>query len=85
MGYKGLFMRSRDLVVAFRNLFVSFRDFFINLRDLLVIFTPTNGININNRLILPEEDNFCPFTYSHTWHCTHGTLLFTLSHLRLFH
>jgi hypothetical protein len=44
-------VRSRDLVVASRDLFVSSRDSFINPRDLLVIFDPTNGININNHLL----------------------------------
>jgi hypothetical protein len=48
-----LFIRFRDLVAASRDLFMSSRDFFINLRDLLVIFDLTNGININNHLLLP--------------------------------
>jgi hypothetical protein len=43
---------SRDLVAAFRGLFVRCRDFFINLRNLLVIFDPSNRININSLLLL---------------------------------
>jgi hypothetical protein len=50
---KGIFVRSRDLVAAFKDRFVSDRDFFVNPEDLLIIFDPTNGININNRLLLP--------------------------------
>jgi hypothetical protein len=46
-------VRSRHLVAVSRDLFISFRDFFINPKDLLVIFDPTNVININNRLLLP--------------------------------
>jgi hypothetical protein len=74
MGSKGLFMRSGDLVAAFRDMFVSSRDSFINPRDLLVIFAPTNGININNWL---GGEDFYPFAHFHTWHA----LLLTLSHL----
>ena len=48
-----MFVRSKDLVAASRNLFVSFRDSSVNLRDLLVIFDYTNGISINNHLLLP--------------------------------
>jgi hypothetical protein len=48
-------VRFRDLVAAFRDLFVSFRDFFVNSRNLLVISNPTNGIIINNRLLLPVK------------------------------
>jgi hypothetical protein len=50
-----LFIRFRDLVAASRDLFMSSRDFFINLRDLLVIFDLTNGININNLLLLSKN------------------------------
>jgi hypothetical protein len=53
MGSKSLFMRSTDLVAVSRDLFVSFIDFFVNSRDQIIIFDPTNGININNRLLLP--------------------------------
>lgn len=89
MRCKGLFTRSRDLVVAFMDLFVSFRDSFINyrnlLRNLLVIFIRANGININKYLILPvldllilpvldpEGDNF-----THLLTCTYCTLFFSL-------
>jgi hypothetical protein len=48
-----LFVRSRHLVAASSDMFISSRDFFVNSKDLLVIFDPTNGININNRLLLP--------------------------------
>jgi hypothetical protein len=46
-------VRSRHLVAAFRDLFISSTNFFVNIRDLLIIFYPSNGININNRLLLP--------------------------------
>jgi hypothetical protein len=46
-------VRSRDLVAASRDLFVSSKEFFVNPRDLLIILAPTNGINVNNRLLLP--------------------------------
>ena len=36
-----------------RDLFAAFRDLFVNIMDLFVIFDPTNGININNHLLLP--------------------------------
>jgi hypothetical protein len=61
-------MRSRDFVAAFRDLLVSFKDSFVNLSDPLVIFDPTNRININNYLLLPinraqwlGERDFCLF------------------------
>jgi len=41
-------MRSTNFVVASRDLFVRFRNSFVNCRDLLIIFDPTNRININN-------------------------------------
>jgi hypothetical protein len=63
-------VRSRDLVAASSDLFVSSRDFFVNPEDLLVIFDPTNEININNHLLLPLNralgiggGNFCPFAH----------------------
>ena len=36
-----------------RDLFTASRDLFVNIKDLLVIFDPTNGISINNHLLLP--------------------------------
>jgi hypothetical protein len=54
-GYWGLFMRSKDSVTASRDLFVSLGCSFINLRDLLVIFDPTNRININYRSPTPYK------------------------------
>ena len=36
-----------------RDLFAASWDLFVNIKDLLVIFDPTNGININNHLLLP--------------------------------
>ena len=39
--------------MSFRDLFAVSRDLFVNIKDLLVIFYPTNGININNHLLLP--------------------------------
>jgi hypothetical protein len=47
-------VRRRHLVAAFRDLFISFRDLF-TFRDLLVIFDLTNGININNLLLLSKN------------------------------
>ena len=38
--------------MSFRDLFAASRDLFVNIKDLLVIFYPTNGININNHLLL---------------------------------
>ena len=72
--FKGLFVRSRDLVAASRDLFVSSRDSVINPGDLLVIFNPTNGININNHHLLPINStpwsgggDFWPFALLLTW------------------
>jgi hypothetical protein len=77
-------VRSRDLVAVSRDLFVSSKDCFVNFGDLLVMFDPTNGININNRLLLPiyralglGGEDFCPFSYLLTW----LALRLTLSHL----
>jgi len=60
-------MRSRDLVAASR-------DLFVNLKDPLVIFDPTNGISINNHLLLPinspygeEVGDSWPLAYLLTW------------------
>ena len=57
-----------------RDLFAAFRDMFVNIKDLLVIFYPTNGISINNHLLLPinsphgeEVGDFWPLTYLLTW------------------
>ena len=36
-----------------RDLFAASRDLFVNIKDFLVIFNPTNGISINNHLLLP--------------------------------
>ena len=36
-----------------RDLFAAFRDLLINIKDILIIFDPTNGISINNHLLLP--------------------------------
>ena len=39
--------------MSYRDLFAASRDLFVNINDFLVIFDPTNGININNHLFLP--------------------------------
>ena len=36
-----------------RDLFAASRELFVNIKDLFVIFDPTNGISINNHLLLP--------------------------------
>lgn len=67
-------MRSRDLVAAFRDLFVSSKNFFVNLEDLVIIFIPTNEININRRLLFPINRSlgfggrdFCLITRLFAW------------------
>ena len=53
-----------------RDLFAASRDLFVNIKDFLVIFDPTNGISINNHLLLPinspheeEVGDLWPFVY----------------------
>ena len=57
-----------------RDLFAAFMDLLVNIKDFLVIFDPTNGISINNHLLLPinsphgeEVGDFWPLTYLLTW------------------
>ena len=76
----GQFVRSRDLVTAFK-------DSFVNSWDLLIIFDPTNGINVTNHHLLSINSppwggggNFWPLDLLLTW----LALLLTLT-LRLHH
>jgi hypothetical protein len=80
-----LSVRFRDLVVASKNLFVSFRSSFVNFQDLLIIFKPTNRININNRPLLPINkapevvgEDFYPFAT-----CSLGLLSPLLYHFKV--
>ena len=57
-----------------RDLFAASRDLFVNIKDLFVIFDSTNGISINNHLLLPinsphgeEVRDFWPLTCLLTW------------------
>jgi len=70
-------MRSRDLVAASR-------DLFVNLKDPLVIFDPTNGISINNHLLLPINSPYGEEVGGLLASCLFAHLacsLLTLSHL----
>jgi hypothetical protein len=42
-----------------RDLFTTSKDLFVNYRDLLVIFDPTDGIDINNHLLLSISSLVC--------------------------
>ena len=57
-----------------RDLFAAFRDLLVNIKNFLVIFDPTNGISINNHLLLPinsphgeEVGDLWPLTYWLIW------------------
>jgi len=60
--------------VRSRDLFTTSKDLFVNSRDLLVIFDPTDGIDINNHLLLPINSplwggggDFWPFALLLNW------------------
>ena len=66
-----------------RDLFVSLRDLFVNLKNFLVIFNPTNAININdhhfflpvNSLPWGRGEDFWPLAYLLS--CLFGLLSFS--------
>jgi hypothetical protein len=78
-------VRSRDVVASFSDLFVSFRDSFVNYRDLLIIFDPTNGININNCHLLPINSAlwFGGEAFGHLFFCLFGLLFFSLCYSKV--